>query len=257
MEHFNDLTVIVKRSQEQMSMKFLDKNWITENHIDFEYKKYVLLAYLQHVSEHFTEQRLYPYLSDLVDHYRNLKQLKDNKKHLYNLFPERLKTIDLEQFRIIYNKMVEDDTIMQEIENILDFSIPQMERYLKEGKKIYDFIEERLKIYPVGVIPLNNENGYLFLKSGISPATEVYEYHVSIFENPSEKYRGLHIAYVATFEKSLLNTFESIKSELLRFNKNLPNPAAYVIETEMILPFDETFLPMAKRTLVKRIAGSA
>ena len=37
-------------------MQFLDKNWITENHIDFEYKKYVLLAYLQHVSEHFTEQ---------------------------------------------------------------------------------------------------------------------------------------------------------------------------------------------------------
>lgn len=31
--------------------------------------------------------------------------------------------------------MVEDDTIMQEIENILDFSIPQMERYLKEGKR--------------------------------------------------------------------------------------------------------------------------
>ena len=112
-------------------MQFLDKNWITENHIDFEYKKYVLLAYLQHVSEHFTEQRLYPYLSDLVDHYRNLKQLKDNKKYLFNLFPERMKSLDLEQFNIIYNKMVEDDTIMQEIETILDFSIPQMEHYLK------------------------------------------------------------------------------------------------------------------------------
>lgn len=146
---------------------------------------------------------------------------------------------------------------MQEIETILDFSIPQMEHYLKEGKKIYDFIEERLKIYPVGVIPLNCEFGYLFLKSGFSPNTEVYEYHITIFENPSEKYRGLHISYVATYEKSIMNTFESIKTDLLRFNKNLPNPAAYVIETEMILPFDETFLPMAKRTLVKRIAGNA
>ena len=37
----------------------------------------------------------------------------------------------------------------------------------------------------------------------------------------------------------------------------LPNPATYVIETEMIIPFEETFLPMAKRTLVKRVAGFA
>ena len=85
-------------------MQFLNKNWITENQIDFEYKKYVLLAYLQHVSENFTEYRLYPYLSDLIEHYRNLKSLKDNKNHLYNLFPERMKGADLEQFKLIYEK---------------------------------------------------------------------------------------------------------------------------------------------------------
>ena len=39
-------------------MEFLNKNWITENQIDFEYKKYMLLAYLQHVSENFTDKRL-------------------------------------------------------------------------------------------------------------------------------------------------------------------------------------------------------
>lgn len=238
-------------------MEFLNKNWITENRIDFEYKKYVLLAYLQHVSENFTEYRLYPYLSDLVEHYRNLKSLKDNKNHLYNLFPGRVKTADMEQFKIIYEKMVQDDILMQEIESILEYSIPQMEVYLREGKKIYDYVEERLKIYPVGVIPLNSESGYVFLKEGTSTNTLVYEYYVSIFENPVEKFRGIHLSYLSTYEKSIMNTFEAIKSDLLRFNKNLPNPATYVIETEMSIPFEETFLPLAKRTLVKRIAGNA
>jgi hypothetical protein len=238
-------------------MQSLNKNWITENQIDFEYKKYILLAYLQHVSDNFTEYRLYPYLSDLIEHYRNLKSIKDNKQHLYNLFPERMKGADFEQFRLVYEKIVEDDSLMQEIESILEFSIPKMENYMREGKKIYDFIEDRLKVYPVGVIPLNTESGYLFLKLGTSTDTKVYEYHISIFENPVEKYRGIHVSYLKTYEKSLMNTFEAIKSDLIMYNKNLPNPAAYVIETDMTIPFEETFLPLAKRTLVKRIAGMA
>ena len=50
-------------------MDKLSENWITEKHIDLEYKRYVLLAYLQHVSEQFEEVRLYPALSELVNHY--------------------------------------------------------------------------------------------------------------------------------------------------------------------------------------------
>jgi hypothetical protein len=238
-------------------MESLSKNWITESHIDFEYKKYILLAYLQHVSDNFTEQRLYPFLADLVEHYRNLKVLKDNKKNLFESFPSRAKTVDFEQFKIIYEKLAEDDSLIQEVENIIDYSIPQMEFYLKEGKKIYDFIEEHLKIFSVGIVPLNNESGYLFLKQGALADTKVYEYHISIFESPAERYRGIHIHYVKSYEKNLLNTFESIKSDLLIYNKTLPNPATYVIETEMTIPFEETFLPVAKRALVKRVAGFA
>lgn len=237
-------------------MNTLNKNWLTDHQIDFEYKKYVLLAYLQNVSENFTEYKLYPYLSDLVEHYRNLKILKDNKTTLFNMFPERLKSTDMEQFKLIYEKMVEDDAIMLEIQCILDYSIPQMEHYLREGKKIYDFLEEKMKVYPVGVMPLNSESGYLFLKSGGSTDTKVYEFQISIFENPIEKHRGIHVCYVKSYEKSLMNTFESIKSDLLRYNQKLPNPAAFVIETEFCIPFEETFLPLAKRVIVKRIAAA-
>ena len=57
--------------------------------------------------------------------------------------------------------------------------------------------------------------------------------------------------------KGTLNTYESIKSDLLRFHRNLPNPAAYVIESEFLLPFDETFLPIAKRALVRALSTAA
>ena len=85
-------------------MKTLDKNWITENRIDFEYKKYILLAYLQEVNSQFEKQKLYPALSDLIFHYQNLIKIRDNKNNLFESFPERMVQTNMEQFKIIYEK---------------------------------------------------------------------------------------------------------------------------------------------------------
>ncbi len=46
-------------------MKQLSETWFAEGFIDFELKKYTLLAYLQQVSACFNESKLYPQLSDL------------------------------------------------------------------------------------------------------------------------------------------------------------------------------------------------
>lgn len=235
-------------------MKKLNDNWITEKHIDFEYKKYVLLAYLQQVSEHFTETKLYPSLSELVQHYRNVIQLRDNKKNIYERFPQSLSRADLENLKLIYERMLNDDEIMHEIETIIDYSIPQFEKYLSEGKKMYEYIESNLNIFPVGIMPLHASEGYIMLKDGSANAARVYEYQVTIFENPDERFRGISVQYMNTYEMGLLGSYESIKHDLIRYNRRLPNPAAYVIETELVLPWDETFLPLAKRCIVKYIA---
>lgn len=41
-------------------MKTLSENWLTDGWIDFEYKKYILLACLQHVGGQFKEVKLDP-----------------------------------------------------------------------------------------------------------------------------------------------------------------------------------------------------
>ena len=63
-------------------MKQLSETWFAEGRIDFELKKYTLLAYLQQVNQYFTESKLYPQLSDVIFHYNNLQALKENKKFL-------------------------------------------------------------------------------------------------------------------------------------------------------------------------------
>lgn len=235
-------------------MKNLSPNWITEKHIDFEYKKYVLLAYLQEVEKNFGQTFLYPCLSDLVGHYRKLIQLKENKKEIFERFPERLIGTDSERFQLMFKKIVSNDSIMEELESIIEYSIPEFEKSLTEGQKIYEFIEEHINITPVGVLPLHRDEGYFIFHNGPSKECRVYEYQVTIFENPNEKFRGIYTNHIATYEHNLSNTSVTIKQDLIRYYNKLVNPATFDIESDLEFPFVESLMPVAKRTFVKYLS---
>jgi hypothetical protein len=118
-------------------------------------------------------------------------------------------------------------------------------------------VEDKINITPVGLIPLDTQEGYFFLSSGNVKSTRVYQYRLSIFEKHDEKYRSIKTAFIDNWVRSISSTYEQIKSELIRHRKDLPNPAVYSIETELSFPLEETLLPVAKRSLVKIISAAA
>ena len=118
----------------------LQDNWLTEGLIDYEFKKYTLLAYFEEVKRLFGKHKLYPSLSDLLSHYRNLQVIKKDKKSLNQGFPKELKGLNADQLKLIYEKMIHDDSLMQEIEQIMDFAIPVFKEAIEEGKELYDFL---------------------------------------------------------------------------------------------------------------------
>ena len=233
-------------------MQSLGKNWFIEHVVDFEYKKYVLLGYLQHVKQNFNQQKLYPHLADLVTHYRNLSDFTNGKQLLFGQFPERISKVNLENFRIAYEKVTGDDELMKEIESIVYYAMPLLKSTLQDGREIYEFVEDHVSIVPVGILPLYKNEGYLLLKEA-NKDTRVYEYQITLFEEQHEQYRGIHTRYLTSYTHSFTNTFESIKQELIRQNKKLPNPATYAMVTEMLFPLQETVEPIAKRLLVRYI----
>ena len=235
-------------------MTSLSKNWLTEKHIDFEYKKYLLLAYLQEVSRQFNSTKLYPWLAELIEHYKNAVAVRENKQTLKSLFPQRLSGINGSAKQLTYENVLNDDELMQELENIIEYALPHFATRVEEGKGVYDAVEEHLHIRPVGIIPLNPECGYLFLKGGETASTNVYEYQMTFFEKADEKFKAIHTHFIKTCAKNISTTYQSIKGDLIREHKHIPNPAVYSIETAMTLPLEETFLPIAKRMLVKHLS---
>ncbi|WP_423147594.1 hypothetical protein [Rubrolithibacter danxiaensis] len=238
-------------------MKSLSVNWFIEGSVDFEHKKYILLDYLQQINAHFHKHKLYPDLNDLIFHYNNLLKFKENKSGIQKTFPERLTHADIEAVKLTYQKMIEDDVLMQEIEHIISYSLNKMDPALQEGKEIYDFVESRLRIEAIGVVPLYPYHGYLLLRNGDERGTNVYQYQVTIFENKDEKYRGINTHFVSNFERNFIYTPEAIRKELIHTRRELPNPAVYHVESDIRFPLEQTLLPLAKRSLVKHISTAA
>ncbi|MBI5858733.1 MAG: hypothetical protein HZB42_13965 [Sphingobacteriales bacterium] len=238
-------------------MKSLSETWFAEGRIDFELKKYTLLAYLQEINKYFNENKLYPQLADIIFHYNNIVAFRENKKYLQEHFPKKLNGLQLEKLQLLYEQMIGDDELMQELEDIIYYSAGKMKSTIRSGTDIYEFVEVNLDIAPVGIIPLDTQEGYFFLSSGDVHCTRVYHYRLSIFEKHDEKYRSIRTAFIDRWQRSISSTYEHIKSELIRYRKELPNPAVYSIETELSFPVDETLLPIAKRSLVKFISAAA
>ncbi len=238
-------------------MNSLEPNWLTQGTIDFEYKKYILLAYLQQVSKTFDEQKLYPALSDVVMHYHNLVTIKKNKTFVSNQFPAQVTKMDLEHFKLEFEKMIFDEEFMHEVEEIINFAMPRLHKKLEEGKEIYKEVEDALKIFPVGVVSLNKEIGYMMLSKTQSKDTRVYSYEITLFEGATEKYRGIKTKYVGLYQRTFSRTFEEIKLQLLREFQTATHPSAYVIESQSEFPLNETWLPVAKRSLVRYLFMSA
>jgi hypothetical protein len=238
-------------------MDRLKENWLTDGLIDFEYKKYVLLAYLKEVKSSFNRVQLYPFLSDLVFHYRNLMTLKENKSLIYDSFPQELSPESLQKLEVTYKKIIEDDLVMREIESIIDFAMPELKIHLDEGAQIYEYVESHCEIGPVGLTSLYANEGYLFISQPPERETEVYRYQVTFFEQSMETHRGIHTRYVKTTARTLSNSYENIKLQLLREFTELPNPSVYLIVSKLRVPFVETLMPVAKRLLIKHITKAA
>jgi hypothetical protein len=233
-------------------MSTLKNNWLTENHIDFEYKKYMVLGYMQDVKGHYDRSELYPALAEVIEHYKTLKQIKENANNIKNGFNKEVSGVDWEKMELIHKQESIQDAIFDELEQIIDFSMPLFAEQVNTGKEIYDMVEHNLSISPVGITPLRKDEGYLIINTTNHQEAYVYQYGFSVIKDVHEKARKLYTEYVNTFTYTITNTFENIKHNLISTRKDLPNPAVYVIRNNIEIPFHETLLPVAKRFFIAK-----
>lgn len=236
-------------------MKKLADDWITRGTLDFEYKKYVLLAYLQHVGKSFDQHKLYPPFADLIMHYKNASRLKAGKQKLWKSFPKDLTQLDLKNLKMFFKSKVAEDDQLKELEDIIDFAMNKLQGHIVVGKDIFDEVEKQLIIEPVGVKALGENEGLLLIDPQYESFYHIYQYRVSIFEAAEEKVRGLQTVFIDRIRKSIGTTLEQIKIQVLKNIQLVSNYSAFRVVTLQPYPYKETLLPIVKRSFSSYIAG--
>jgi len=231
-------------------MKTLDNNWFSEGWIDFEYKQYILLDYLQQSEKFYQENRLYPFLSDLLDHYKQLVEYRKNRQTLEEDFPKKIIGVDVKNKTFIYRRTIKNNfDLLDVVEEIVDFSIPAMKEVIERGKRIYKKIEESIEFHPVGAIPYERSEGYILVRH--QKKIHVYRYRFSMVESKNK----LSVFPATKFTSTLTNTPGKIKEKLIERYQDISNPATYFVDIECDAPLEETLIPIIKRRFVKDYRG--
>jgi len=235
-------------------MKKLPIDWFTHGRLDAEYQQYVVLAYLQAVRQNFLADKLCPDLPDLRQHYRTGVGFTKGKGTLNAAFPKRATGITGPPPRIEYRSTVPDDAFMAELDAIMTFALPRFDALLTEGQQRWADILTTLTLSPIGLMPLRPEEGYLLLHNATGSDTQVFQFSMTLYTEQEPGGRLVYFRFVETVRKSTITTFESIKLDLIRRHRHLPNPATFILESQRPYPVQETLLPIARQLLATQVA---
>lgn len=237
-----------------MKQPLLDIDLFTRGDSDFETKQYKVLAALKQISEHFQYNRIYPHLGHLASLHETLTDISNRLRDLRSKFPKRIKKIDFVNQQIEHEVIFMSGADISQIEDLIEWSLPLIEAKIEEGKTIYQFVNDEIKLEEVGIVPSYTDEGYFFVPDNEESKLLLFQYEVSIFQSSKDRYRSLKTALMKALEQGSVHfSPNSLKLDLISNNRRLPNPATYSFVTDLEFPFRETIFPVVKRKLMKQL----
>ncbi|MCC5915307.1 MAG: hypothetical protein JJU46_13095 [Balneolaceae bacterium] len=233
----------------------LSLNLFTKVGDDLEKRRYIILAELQRISAEFQYYKIYPHLSRITELHRTLTEILTRLSDLRSKFPKRISKIDWVNQTIEHEVVFVDGTDLSAVEDLIQWTLPQLEKVIQEGVAIHEFVEKELNVEHVGILPNYREEGYFFLPDNRSRKLNLFRFEISIFHSSEDRYRSLKTRLLKSLKQGDAHLSPgSIKLDLIREERELPNPATYSFDISLDFPFDQTVLPVAKRKLMQAIS---
>jgi len=223
---------------------------------DTELNQYRILQALKERRDQFSRNRLFPCLAELIHFAGDLEDLQSRREEMSRKFPGRLRDVDMENMHLVHEASDGEAPELTRIMELVAWVLPRVRQVLEEGTGLYDFVENHIDIQEVGVVPSYREEGYWFVSDPGGGIVHLLRYELSLFSHSKEKFRSLKTTEVdAVKEGAVRRPPESLKLDLIRKYRDLPNPATYLSEIDIDFPFAETILPVAKRKFMAHLCS--
>jgi hypothetical protein len=223
--------------------KKLSPIWFIEKNIDFEYQKYILLDYLQYVDLMFANGLLYPTLSEIEYHQKNLESFIKTRELIVSGTRE-LKGFDFEKMTLLYDTP-QDTPDFIAINNIINYAEPKFQEYCLKGSHLYQEIEKNISMRYVGIVPPDRNYGFLIMN--IDNYAHIYSYEMCRITIENDFY--VKLDEIDIQRMNFTNTYEHIKLDLLNKFTQYTNPAVIAADIFKTYPLKEGIIPVIRRKI--------
>jgi hypothetical protein len=225
---------------------------------DLEMNQYRILGGIRKVCDDFDKKKIYPALATLIELKQSIDKIKDEKNNLNKNFPKRIKGFDIKKQKVIYESpgSIKHSDNIESIFALIEWALPYINEAIDEGIVLFDFVDKNITLEQVGVLPMYKDEGYFMVTDNAAFELQVHRYECTLFSSGRENYRALKTKFVKSERQiKIMRSPESIKHELIKERKDLPNPATFLFDSDLDFPFTETIFPVVKRKLISHIAA--
>ena len=225
---------------------------------DLEINQYRILGGLRELCTDFDKKKIYPSLGALIQLRQAICNIKEEKINISNKFPKQIKGFDINAQKVIYESASDSNhnNSLEELFNLIDWALPYIEEAIDEGIILFDFVDDNISLDQVGVLPIYKDEGYFMVTDNTAFELQIHRYESTLFSSGNENFRSLKTELVKSERQVIIKRSpESIKHDLMKERKDLPNPATFLFDSELDFPFVETIFPVVKRKLISHIAA--
>lgn len=237
-------------------MKKLSPDWFVEPAIDFELKSYLLLAWLNELEAELQNKKYFPLSDEITAQINNLEHFNDEKLQLNDLFKTRVSGIDQQEWKLIFENDFIEEPVLNELDRIVKWSLKKLKKQKEKVDQLIHQALDEFQIVPIGLVPLYQKEGYLFLP--LKNKITVYEFCFhEIYSTSSSNYFYTQTEMIGDYDWAWHKTYEDLKIDLCKQHNKFSLPATFLCEYKEELPLEESLLPLAKKRLSTYLQQSA
>jgi hypothetical protein len=240
---------------EETKIKFImDTDWLIQEPIDFEHKKYVLLGYFKKIDKLLDQNKIYPTFIELSLHLASLQTLVKENAILYT--NKHFKSFDDEVLMkdlLVKQAPTFSPEEVTEIDSIINYSSSKFFEYFGIVKSYWSIIYDTISVS----VKRNKKNmkngvGYMTYNDKKTGKIYVWEYHISkIVPELNEYNNDLTLIYSGNKKEHTFNKIIEGYSTLSDKEKN--DSPVFEMKSSEDYPMDETLIPLFKRKLMSYI----
>ncbi len=238
-------------------MTTLDLKKLTSCGSDWESNQYKILIKVKEWSLNFNKNKLFPSIEEAIQLNLALEDLLRENIECKLWFDNEIKGRMIGERVIVYEKAHQVGHQLDKLLNFIDWALQLNRPVLEEGRIIKNFVEDNLIVKRISRVEKNyHGKGYFSIPDNKKELLNIFLYEIIWDWSQENLYQRITSNLVKSIElKSINSSIEEMMLNFISYSKEMHEPVAFIIQSDLDFPFLETMFPIGEEKLLKHLCS--